>query len=166
MCGRSFRGRPGNWAASVILAFLAGLPVIFEFLLFLGTNHKSRFEQAIIIAFSNIDGVFMLKQPECPWLFLTVARSLKKHTNAWIGASVLNKGVMMRQRPSERRLPSRLSTHALGKCSFCFHRSRKAGLETGAPLRTSICPVTAAEIRAVRRSCSRSIARWASAVRV
>ena len=32
--------------------------------------------------------------------------------------------------------------------------------------RTSIWPVTAAEIRAVRRSCSRSMARWASAVRV
>ena len=32
--------------------------------------------------------------------------------------------------------------------------------------RTSIWPVTAAEIRAVRRSCSRLIARWASAVRV
>ena len=31
--------------------------------------------------------------------------------------------------------------------------------------RTSILPVTAAEIRAVRRSCSRSMARWASAVR-
>ncbi len=31
--------------------------------------------------------------------------------------------------------------------------------------RTSILPVTAAEIRAVRRSCRRSMARWASAVR-